>query len=104
MLPDLHQPIAPDHLVAENFGDRCVFIVDAASDGLWHVSSRDHCVGGVFNSRKAAMHFARDEGAILPQAIVVTHEGDLTTHEEVLDHGRVAAVLHCERPAEHGQG
>jgi hypothetical protein len=101
---DLHQPITSSRFGAEGFGDRCVFTVDAASDGLWYVSSRDHCVGGVFNSRKAAVHFARDEGAALPHAVVVTHEGDLTTHEEVLDHGRIAATMHRERPAAHRQG
>lgn len=93
MSTQLQPPVAPDPRHAEAFSDRCVLTVDAASDGLWYVSSGDQRVGGVFKSRKAALHFAHDEGVALPQAVVVTHEGDLTIREEFLDHTRVAATV-----------
>src|SRR5579862_4900374 len=79
--------------MSTQFSDRCVLTVDAAADGLWYVSSDDHRVGGVFSNRKAALHFAHDEGAALPQALVLMHDGGVTVREEFLDHARVAATV-----------
>jgi len=96
--PELHQPTVSAWNSAEGLDDRCVFTVDAGADGLWYVSSRDRHVGGVFNNRKAAVILPMTRAATLPHAVVVTHDGSPTTHEEVLDHGRVAGDVASSGP------
>ena len=37
------------------------FDIARGGDGLWHVEDREHLIGGVFRSRKAAFRFAMAE-------------------------------------------
>ena len=64
--------------------------VRAMAPGNWHVTSRDGRFGGMFKSRDAALHYARDEAVAQPRAVVVIFDvTGLATCETYDGHERV---------------
>jgi len=56
----------------------------------WSVASRDGRLGGMFTTQKAALHYAREEAAALPRAVLVVFgDGGLTVSETYEAHARV---------------
>ena len=56
----------------------------------WSVASRDGRLGGTFTTQKAALHYAREEAAALPRAVLVVFGDDGRAVSETYEaHARV---------------
>lgn len=84
------QTVEPEPTLPSLRARPTLLTVRLVSPARWSVASRDGRLGGIFTTQKAALHYAREEAAALPRAVLVLFGDDgLTVSETYEAHARV---------------